>query len=121
MYEPAMTEKGFLQWEDEAFGYGYGTGEAPIIVAIRLFFSLYFEEPTDLRPNHFYRHEKLSEGLGECTAWLLINALCRSDILEYGCSPRNTWLTPKGESLRSFVVGHTDQELYDMIFESDVF
>ena len=88
-----MTIKEFAEWEDSTFGYGYGTGEAAIIDGIRHFFTL-------LEDGRKYNFEVLEKEIGAFAAWLLINAFCKSNIVEYGTSPRFGWLTGKGEGMR---------------------
>ena len=95
----------FSDWEGSAFGYGYGTGEAFTIPALKMFFSR-------LRENRLYEYTDLETMYGGLAAWLLINILCNEDILEYGTSPRYGWLTDKGERLRDFIQSKTGDELY---------
>lgn len=97
-------EDHFTDWEADAFGYGYGTGEEYIIPALHWFFS-------NLADDRSYDHRNLEARFGPLAAWLLINTLCREDILEYGTSPRFGWLTVKGERLRDFVKSKTADEL----------
>lgn len=109
------AEKIFIRWEEKAFGYGYGTGEMPIIEALRRF--LRNLEDTESRPGikRVYRYKTIEDELGPAVAWLLINALNSSDFLEYGTSPRNGWLTKTGEVIRDLFKEKTNEELYDIL------
>lgn len=97
----------FRDWESSTFGFGYGSGEPHIIIALRRFFELCNEGDS----GHSYDYEKLESALTPTVAWLLINILCKVDIIEYGTSPRFAWLTSKGERLKEFVLSHTSEEL----------
>jgi hypothetical protein len=94
----------FADWEAHVFGYGYGTGEEHTIPALRHFFS-------SMPKSGCYDYQNLETTVGPEVAWLLINILCRADIIEYGSSPRFGWLTPQGKSLREFLEPHTVDEL----------
>ena len=92
----------FSDWESHVFGYGYGTGEPHIIQALRTFF-----DACGSAPSHAYQYDKLESLLTPTVAWLLINALCHADIIEYGTSPRFGWMTtPNGKELFRFVTTH---------------
>ncbi len=106
----------FRDWEAHVFGYGYGTGEARILPALRSFFALMPPADAETRA---YDYRELETALGAPVAWFLINALCKADILEYGCSPRYAWLTVQGEALRAYVLGKTPDELYDVCCGSE--
>lgn len=110
--ENKSIEDSFRDWENSAFGFGYGTGECYTIPALRDFFSLCNEGPY----NGSYDYHKLEEKLTPAIAWMLINLLCnhRIDMIEYGTSPRGGWLTKKGERLRDFMLSHTAEELVNM-------
>jgi len=92
----------FTDWESHVFGYGYGTGEEYTIDALRVFMEL-----TENR----YDYRILEQEMGVHTAWLMINILCRADIIEYGSSPRFGWLSAKGERLREFMAGKSRSDL----------
>jgi hypothetical protein len=104
-----LTDKHFRDWENLTFGYGYGSGEEPIMGALKTFFD-------SLKDARSYDHEMLEKALGGATAWLLINALCRADILEYGTSPRYGWLTEKGELLERYFRQKTVEDVLDVLF-----
>jgi len=107
-----MTEKSidqhFAEWESETFGFGYGTGEEHVMNALVAFFA-------SLENRRSYDYRKAEELLGPMAAWLLINALCRADILEYGTSARYGWLTGKGERLRDYIGARSGGELADIL------
>lgn len=91
----------FVDWEAHVFGFGYGTGEAPVLAALDIFLNACTRNTTE----RGYDYKELEEKLTPPTAWLLINALCRADIIEYGTSPHYGWLSLNGCSLRDFCVG----------------
>ena len=100
------TEKEhFSDWESHVFGYGYGTGEPVIVPALVRFMAV-------IPDNGGYDFRELERVTSPETAWLLINALCHADLIEYGTSPRFGWLTPQGRALRRFVA---DWSLEDLV------
>lgn len=102
----------FIDWESHVFGYGYGTGEPVIIPLLVQFLDL-------CRTNNDrgYDYEVLEAHLGAPAAWLLINALCHANILEYGTSPRFGWLTARGTRLRDYAVAKGADGLMDVLNE----
>ncbi len=96
----------FVDWEADAFGYGYGSGEPHVIPALRRFFELCVDG---------YDHVPLEQELTPVVAWLLINRLVGVGIIEYGSSPRFGWLTPKGKRLAAYVLSKTADELVTLI------
>jgi hypothetical protein len=112
----------FCDWEGHAFGFGYGSGEEHIIPALKSFFACAgvaaYAGDTTL-PNAF-DYRVLERELIPAVAWLLINALLRHDVevLEYGSSPRHTWLTPHGERLKAYFDKKTAEELVDICTRS---
>lgn len=101
--EKATTDY-FADWEADTFGFGYGTGEEHTIPALQ---SLLCACPD--KGNYDYK--TLETELSPPVAWLLINALCRADIIEYGTSPRYGWLTGKGRRLREHMLSWSPDEL----------
>ena len=101
------VEQSFADWESDAFGFGYGTGEEHVLRSLKAFFDAM---GVDGRPNS-YDYQKLEVALGGPITWLLINRLCQVDAIEYGTSPRFAWLTEEGEALRKFVDSKTVEEL----------
>ena len=100
----------FSDWESHVFGFGYGTGEPHTIQALRTFF-----DACGNAPSHAYQYDKLESLLTPTVAWLLINALCHADIIEYGTSPRFGWMTtPYGKELFRFVTTHDVQTMIDL-------
>jgi hypothetical protein len=97
-------EQHFADWESDTFGYGYGSGEKPILSALKSFL---FACP----PSGCYDSNKLEGACGASIAWLLITALIRDDKIEYGTSPRWGWLTDSGKALAKFVEEHSVEEL----------
>jgi len=112
-----LTDKHFIDWESETFGYGYGTGEAYILQVLQEFLARCPNEGT-------YNFEVLENNLGATVAWLLINTLCKADIIEYGCSPRFGWLDIKGILLKNYIENKDLDTLYNLTmldYEGDGF
>ena len=101
----------FTDWEADTFGYGYGTGEPHILPLLKRFF--------ELNEAGRYDYRVLEQQLSPPIAWLLINILCKADILEYGSSPRFPWLTGKGRRLQAFLGGKTPEELINLTGRDD--
>lgn len=103
-------EDSFRDWESNAFGFGYGSGEEHVIPALRHFMELCVGEHCT------YDYKRMERELGPAVTWLLINMLCnyRIDMIEYGTSPRCGWLTAEGKRLREFMLSHTAEELVEM-------
>jgi hypothetical protein len=89
----------FADWESHVFGCGYGSGEEHTIAALKTFMATVGEEHNALS----YEYAKLEAALTPTVAWLLINTLCKADIIEYGTSPRYAWLTAHGARLKQYV------------------
>lgn len=98
----------FRNWESRVFGAGYGTGELPILKAIKMFFDC-------LEDGRKYDYTVLEKKLGDTVTWLLINALDKGNVIEWGTSARFGWLTSSGEFVRDFVRGKTAEELYEIV------
>ena len=101
----------FQDWESHVFGFGYGTGETHVLKALQTFLAFIPNDPD----NRAYDYRMLETGLTPAVAWLLINSLCKHDILEYGVSPRYAWLTPHGERLKRYVCEKSVDELYKIV------
>jgi hypothetical protein len=99
----------FRDWESEAFGFGYGTGEPIIIPIVKRFFEIAPANGDDP-----YSYEKLENELSPSACWFVINALCHADTIEYGSSPRFGWLTKNGRNLKEFFANHSTDELIDL-------
>lgn len=95
----------FRDWESSTFGFGYGTGEEFTLAALKTFLANCEGEFKS------YDYRVLERELTPTVAWLMINILCGTDILDYGTSPRGAWLTPEGANLKSFVDTKTLAEL----------
>jgi hypothetical protein len=108
-------EQHFIDWESNTFGFGYGTGEVPVLRALKQFLALCCRGTL----SHAYEHAELSVALTPTVAWLLINTLCRADVVEYGTSPRYGWLTKKGEALARFVAERTAERLAELTFRNE--
>lgn len=98
----------FCDWESRVFGAGYGSGERPIMEALKTFFNL-------LENERNYDHEVLEKELGKTVTWLLINALDKGNVIEWGTSARYGWLTSCGELLRRYVKNKTTEQLYEVL------
>lgn len=108
-------EQHFADWEGHVFGFGYGSGEPHVLAALKMFFANFGE---DDRPNS-YSYEHLEAAVTPAIAWLLINALCHADVIEYGTSPRYGWLTAEGERVKAFVNGHSADDLVQLCCDRD--
>lgn len=100
-------EQHFTDWESNAFGFGYGTGEEPVLQALKGFLAAIPATGT-------YDHTKLEAAVTAPVAWLLINVLAHDDKIEYGTSPRFGWLTESGKALAEFVGARSLEQLYDL-------
>ena len=98
----------FADWEAHVFGYGYGTGEWPVLEALRRFLAA-------MDAGGAYDHRALEAALGDAVAWLLINTLARADVIEYGTSPRFGRLTPEGKRLKDYILGNDVERLYEIV------
>jgi hypothetical protein len=105
------TDYDFINWERETFGAGYGTGELPIMEAVKTF----FDSLDDLSYNYII----LEDRLGSTVTWLLINAFEKKNIIEWGSSARFGWLTSSGIHLRNYIRNKTPQELYNILMACD--
>lgn len=94
----------FADWESHVFGYGYGTGEEHVLLALKIFMDAL---PIDGN----YDCTRLEGVCTPAVAWLLINTLCHADVIEYGTSPRFGWLTANGKALAHYVRVQTFQQL----------
>lgn len=108
---PKTEDQYFCDWEGEIFGYGYGTGEGPVLVALHQFMSAI--------PERTYDYTVLETACGDTVAWLLINALCKNGDIDYGVSSRFGWLSPGGELVRAYVLSKTPEELTAIVSHSD--
>jgi hypothetical protein len=98
----------FADWEGHAFGFGYGSGEEHVMRALRTFFER-------LEDKHSYDYRTLEVALTPAVTWLLINALAKADIIEYGTSPRFGWLTPQGEAMRDYFTERTPDQIVEVV------
>lgn len=103
-------EENFTDWENDTFGFGYGTGEDHVLGALKAFLALCSEG----KHHHQYDYQKLETALTPAVAWLLINTLAHDDKIEYGTSPRFGWLTKTGEELAEFVGTRTLTQLSEL-------
>lgn len=108
-------EKYFADWESHVFGFGYGSGERPVMRSLKMFFSAVGDE----RGPNSYEYKRLEGACGDSIAWLLINTLADNDIIEYGTSPRYGWLTKEGEQLKAFLDSKNVDELVDVVCNLD--
>ena len=106
------AQKQFRQWEGRIFGAGYGSGEFPIMKAVKTFFDC-------LENERSYDYEKLEKTLGDTVTWLLINAFDKGGVIEWGTSARFGWLTSCGEYVRDFIKTKTPEELYEILMTDD--
>jgi hypothetical protein len=104
-------DRQFKDWESRVFGAGYGSGELPILKAVKVFF--------DLLDDRNYDYQKLEGKLGDTITWLLINAFDKGNVIEWGTSARFGWLTSCGEYVRDFIKDKTPEELYEIVMRDD--
>ena len=102
-------DENWIDWESNAFGFGYGTGENYTIPALKKFMDLVPLEGC-------YDYQLLEKEMTPLVAWLFINLLChhRIDMLEYGTSPRGAWLTSRGKALKEYMATKTVDELTNL-------
>lgn len=107
------VDDSFRDWEANAFGFGYGTGEEHTLAALKAFMAAI--------PERQYDYKVLETALGGAVAWLLINTLCahKVQILEYGTSPRYAWLTDEGQRLKAYLDSKTVEELCEVVCGAD--
>lgn len=99
----------FIDWERHVFGYGYGTGEMPVLSVLKVFLEAIGEDGA-------YDFEDIEAAVTPPVAWLLINVLCHAGILNYGTSPRYGCLSrPHGVALRDYVLSRSVEELYEIL------
>lgn len=111
-----MTEQDFKAWEKEAFGFGYGSGERPIINVMRKFFKILLESKNGPM---IYDYSVLEYIIGNVETWMLINVFCKNGIIDYGTSTRFGWLTEKGEELAVFMNSHSEDDMYDILMRDE--
>jgi hypothetical protein len=104
----------FADWEASVFGFGYGSGEEHILPALKQFM-----DAAEAAGGGTYDYRELEASLGPVVTWLLINALCHADIIEYGSSPRFGWLTEHGAALKVYLAGRTLDQLADALSDYD--
>jgi hypothetical protein len=102
----------FRDWEGNAFGFGYGTGEPVILPALRAFMAA-------VPLTGAYDYRVLEAAAGPVPAWLFINRLCGLDLIRYGTSPRFGWLTEPGKALQTFMLAHTADRLVEIVTDYD--
>ena len=112
--KPKSIDEQFIDWESHVFGFGYGTGESPTLVALRAFLG-WCKPDEENNPIYSYDHRELEIVLGDTVARLMINILCHADILDYGTSPRHGWLSKNGVALKQFIESKTDEQLYKLV------
>lgn len=113
--EPKSLDDNWIDWEGNAFGFGYGTGEDHTIPALKAFLAACPETGA-------YNYQVLEAAVGPVVAWLLINRLCdyRIDMIEYGTSPRCGWLTKPGRALKAYTDANTAERLIELACNHDV-
>lgn len=105
-------EQYFADWEGQVFGYGYGTGEDPVLRALKSFL--------DATPNKgSYDYERLEGVVTSPVTWLMINILAHADMIEYGTSPRYGWLTDSGRALAEFVASRSVDDLVSAVLDDN--
>lgn len=105
------ADQQFIDWQSDIFGFGYGSGEYPIMVGLKTFMDSINEY------GGVYSYVRLEQKLGALATWLLINTLAHADIIEYGTSTRFGWLTTKGDKLSAYIKDKTAEQLINIIFD----
>jgi len=103
-----ITDKNFIDWFSENFGYGYGDGEQYTIPALKGFLEVCPIEGT-------YDYKDIENKIGKAETWFLMNVLCKIRFIEYGTSPRFAWLDTKGKLLKKYLETKTSDELYELV------
>jgi hypothetical protein len=111
------TDEYFRDWFHGPFGFCYGSGETSVLYELKALVELlHWNEAGD---NYTYDHKELEDSLGEATAWLLINALCKDGMIDYGTSPRFGWFYGHGKNLIEYLKSHTVDEMYETVANYD--
>lgn len=105
---PKSIEENFIDWENDVFGFGYGTGEPHTLKALKDFLALTKPKESGTR---IYDYAELENQLGPQLAWLMINILNHAGAIDYGTSPRYAWLSPEGQALYDFISDKSVDEL----------
>jgi len=115
-----ITDKNFADWHAHVFGYGYGSGEEYWLPALHELLTRVVKT-REASGVAAYGFREVEAQFGSLAGWLLINALCGSDIFEYGTSPRYGWLTSKGSLLADYMRSRTVEQIADIVdnFPSD--
>jgi hypothetical protein len=104
-----MNDQEFKQFESDAFGYGYGSGETHLLSLLKKAFDLFPMEGN-------YDYKVLEQALGAEQFWLLLTLLLKAGgIINYGTSPRYGWLDPKGKELKKYLETRTFDQLYEIV------
>lgn len=98
----------FIDWESDAFGFGYGSGEPHVLPALQRLMALVPIEGA-------YDYEVLERSLSAPVAWLLLNRLHALDVFDYGSSTRYAWLTDRGKALKLFLEKYEPEVLVGMV------
>lgn len=106
----------FIDWESDALGFGYGSGEPHIVPALKAFMAAI---PDNGDGNTNYDYMVLERAVGPSVAWLLINLFGHADVIEYGTSPRFGWLTPHGAQLKRYIDERTADEILAVLNHDD--
>lgn len=93
-----ITQKDFIDWFSDNFGYGYGDGETYIIPALKGFL-----DTCKIEGNYDYRD--IENAIGAPQTWFLMNTLCSKRCIGYGTSPRLGLSLDFGESGKSITLG----------------
>lgn len=113
MEQTKTLDQYFCDWESAAFGYGYGTGESPVLDALKQFAELTTKDSDG--EMFTYDYEILEKNLGPPVTWLLIDALCKDGTIDYGTSPRYGWFLGAGATLIKYLRNHSVEEMYKVV------
>lgn len=103
-----LKDKDFIDWFAEHISHGYGTGEQYTIPCLKLFLENCPEDGN-------YDFEVIQNVVGKAETWFLMSIFGKTDVINYGTSPRYGWLDDKGKLLKQYVDGKTVDALYGLV------
>lgn len=107
------VDENFRDWFLEAFGFGYGTGDKYYLKAIKKFLDNCKQDNPE--SSHSYSYEQMEKIFSKLETWLLINSLCKNDVIEYGSSPRFGWLAEEGQALKKYLEEKNIEQLLEIV------
>jgi hypothetical protein len=110
---PALSrdELGFIEFEHRVFGYANGAAKPHVLRALK---SL-----CEVVPLGGCDYQIVEQSLTAPVAWLVINALRHSDMIEQGPSMRSIRFTDRGVFLAEFVRARCVENLVGLAYDSE--